>query len=98
MVFSISPSFILQVLQDRQELRIERVTQLMILASSVWRRLWGETSHSPPPETKGYSVQSRATDVENACPKLLTKNVYTHVNRQKSDDNHFNERSQLTDP
>ena len=35
MVSSISPSFILQVLQDRQELRIGRVTQLVILASSL---------------------------------------------------------------
>ena len=37
---SISPSFILQVLQDRLILWIRRVTQLKILALSVWHRLW----------------------------------------------------------
>ena len=35
-VSSIGPSFILQVLQDRQEFRIGRVTQLTILASSTF--------------------------------------------------------------
>ena len=51
-VFSMK-SLISQVLQVRLELRIGQVTQLTILALLVWRRLWGETSHSDPPETKG---------------------------------------------
>ena len=34
-------------------LRIERGTHLTILASSVWRRLWGKTSHCSLPMTQG---------------------------------------------